>query len=1186
MALSNDLATLFAKTTQDKQETKKESTAYGKIVKQDGKEYVQLDGSDLLTPVSSTTVVQDGDRVIVTIKNHTAIVTGDLTNPSASNKEVEEIGNKISEFDIVIADKVSTEQLEAEMARIEQLRVNDLTATNAKFETIEGKVAEIDTIKADVIEVSGKVTAHEGEFTTLRADIADFKDVTAESIEAIEGEFHTLESDYATFEETVTNKLTANEATIKDLQTNKLDTTTANITYANIDFSNIKEAAIEKLFSDSGIIKDLIMSDGKVTGELVGVTIKGDLIEGNTVKADKLVIQGEDGLYYKLNVNALGETTASSDEKYQNGLDGSVIVAESITAEKVAVDDLVAFGATIGGFHIDDNALYSGVKSAIDNTTDGIFLGDDGQVNIGNSNNYLKFYKDQNGAYKLEIQASSIKFGASNTTIEEAIEEANNKINDMQIGGRNLLLDTATWYGNDSCGDSITSNIDSEKGTLTITSTGGTSDDAWYIPPLSDYDYNKRIRLIEENLQIGDSFIFSMKIKSSDSTVLPKIQFKTFLEYYDFVGNLSSEYSIIYYKGIWTESYANHADPVQIVLDFSECVGTYVLKEAKFEKSTILTEWTPAPEDIETAKWDAIYIAESDATDKANTAETNATNAAKEYTDDQITIVNKTITDEVAEINVTTNSISQKVSSVETTVSTKANASDVYSKTDVDSKINGIEIGGRNLLLDSKKQTGLSDQYLIASYTISEAPLTIGEQYTVSINITSTEERTGWSAYLGGGLYMLTSSFKPLTPGTNTYTETFTLRDHQHASGSLINIYASTTGSTQGSTPIAGTANVNWIKLEKGNKATDWTPAPEDIDSTINDKLDDFKIGGRNLIRNSAFLDDSNYWKLTASTSIDNEQTLNGHPSLYISVSDKTANAYMGAGNYSLPEKDGLTIKSGETWTISSWCYVEDVSTIDVAIGLEVKGYKEGVTSSSTIAGIFISPSNIVEGNWIRYTKTFTASEDFSKCYICSYVTRNGTVWWTDFKLEQGNKVTDWTPAPEDVDEAIETVIIETNVKTSNLDVKTDGIIAEVANVKTIQETTISSIGTINTDITSLKESVETKMDSNSVDIAINTALQNGVTQVNTTTGFTFNEDGLTISKTGKEMTTTIDENGMEIKRNEDTQLLANNEGVIAYDLHAKTYLIVGENSRFEDYTKNGKKQTGCFWIGDTEVSS
>ena len=51
-------------------------------------------------------------------------------------------------------------------------------------------------------------------------------------------------------------------------------------------------------------------------------------------------------------------------------------------------------------------------------------------------------------------------------------------------------------------------------------------------------------------------------------------------------------------------------------------------------------------------------------------------------------------------------------------------------------------------------------------------------------------------------------------------------------------------------------------------------------------------------------------------------------------------------------------------------------------------------------------------------------------------------------------------------------------------------------------------------------------------------------------------------------------------KANAEDVLVANSEGVKATDLHAKTYLIIGEGdgrSRFEDY---GIKRTGCFWVG------
>ena len=133
-------------------------------------------------------------------------------------------------------------------------------------------------------------------------------------------------------------------------------------------------------------------------------------------------------------------------------------------------------------------------------------------------------------------------------------------------------------------------------------------------------------------------------------------------------------------------------------------------------------------------------------------------------------------------------------------------------------------------------------------------------------------------------------------------------------------------------------------------------------------------------------------------------------------------------------------------------------------------------------------------------------------------------------------------------------------------------------------------INDINSQYTTLEEKVtSTKTTADGVQTEITKILNNGVNKVTTTTGYTLDDVGLTISKTGKEMSTQITEDGMAIYRDKDQtteeeMLLANSSGVYAYDLHAKTFLIVGESSRFEDYVKNNKKRTGCFWIGETEV--
>ena len=336
MTLSNDLLSQFAKVTKDNTKDKnKESTVYGTIVKYNDKHYAKLDGSDLLTPVSTTAEFKAGERVTVLLKNHSATVTGNASSPSARTGTVTDLDNKVSELAIVVADKIDAE--------------------------------------------------------------------------------------------------------------------TAKITYANIDFSNIGLAAIEQFYATSGIIKDLVIDDQTITGELVGVTIKGDLIEGNTIVADKLVIKGDNGLYYKLNTD--GVTTEAEQTDY-NSLNGSVIRAKSVTAEKISVSDLVAFDATIAGFKITDSSLYSGSKNSVSNTTRGVYLGKDGQVAFGEDNNYLKYQRDTDGSYKLAVSADSVVF-STGKNIAEAIDDIETKVDAVksvstttvtyQIGTSGTTAPTGTW---------------------------------------------------------------------------------------------------------------------------------------------------------------------------------------------------------------------------------------------------------------------------------------------------------------------------------------------------------------------------------------------------------------------------------------------------------------------------------------------------------------------------------------------------------------------------------------------------------------------------------------------------------------------------------------------------------------------------------------------------------------------
>ena len=416
MPLSTDLISQFVKVTKSEPEESKESTAYGTTVEYNGSIYVKLDGSDLLTPIVTTADVKSGERVTVMIKDHTATVTGNISSPAARTGDVKDLGNKISEFEIVIADKVSVEQLEAEIARIDSLVADNVTIK----ERLTASEAEIDTLIADNVVINEKLTAHDAsienlEATKIDAEIVEATYATIESLEATDAKFNNLESTYATIV-----SLDAQKARIDDLDAKKLSAEQADLKYANIDFTNIGKAAIENFYATSGIIKDLVIGDQTVTGKLVGVTIVGDLIEGGTVKADKLVVLGSDGLYYKLNTD--GVSTTAEQTEY-NSLNGSVITANTITADKINVKDLVAFDATIGGFNISDNAIYSGAKATIGNTTNGIYMDKDGQIAVGNGTSYLKYYKDTDGSYKLIISAESMMFSATGKTVDETISD-------------------------------------------------------------------------------------------------------------------------------------------------------------------------------------------------------------------------------------------------------------------------------------------------------------------------------------------------------------------------------------------------------------------------------------------------------------------------------------------------------------------------------------------------------------------------------------------------------------------------------------------------------------------------------------------------------------------------------------------------------------------------------------------
>ena len=440
MSLDKKVIKDFVAAVNKKEETKTPTILTGTVHREGGTVSVKIDGSESLTPVSTVINVEDGERVTLTIENHKAMITGNLSSPAARTKEVEGLKE-------VVANKVDTAQLKAikaevgeisgDVANFKETTTEKLTAQDAKIKKIDGDVAnfketttekltaqdaKIKKIDGDVANfketTTEKLTAQDAKIKKIDGDVANFKETTTEKLTAQDAKIKKIDGDVASFKETTTEKFKANEASIEDLKTGKLSAKDADLKYANIDFSNIGKTAMEYFYAQSGLIKDVTIGDATITGELVGVTISGDLIKGNTIVAEKLVIKGSDGLYYKLNTDGM---TVEKEQTDYNSLNGQVIRAKSITATKIDVKDLVAFGATIGGFKIGQDSIYSGVKESVGNTTRGIYMDNDGQFVFGDASQYVKFYRVSEGKYKLAIAVEDLFIGSK--SVAESIED-------------------------------------------------------------------------------------------------------------------------------------------------------------------------------------------------------------------------------------------------------------------------------------------------------------------------------------------------------------------------------------------------------------------------------------------------------------------------------------------------------------------------------------------------------------------------------------------------------------------------------------------------------------------------------------------------------------------------------------------------------------------------------------------
>lgn len=489
MALSSELVSKLVKITNNTEKKESVGNLYGTIVEYDNRKYVRLDGSDLLTPVVSTVDAKAGEKVIVNIVQHVATITGNVTSPAARTDDVKEIGSKVDSFEMVIADKASIKDLEAETARIDTLVAENVTIRDR----LTAGEAKIDDLEATNAEITGKLTANEADISKLKTDkldasTADITYATIKNLEAANAHINNLEATYGDFVDLTTEKLTAqdaeienlkadnvsitgrldvNEADIRTLNTDKanvkdLDATNANIenltaNKADIDLANVSNAWIEKGILKDGSIGEAAIGDGAITNAKIAdatieaakiKSINADNIIAGTLKTERLIITGPDG-----------QDSIVKAINIANGISEAEVNSQKIQAASIEVVDLSAFEAKIAGFDMSGNAIYSGKESIKDPnsgiyiSTTGIGMGDGSLT--GKKEAPLQAYAD--GSFKLIGKNS--KFDFNTVTGELDIEASSLKISSKTV---------ATTDDVDELRDEITTllRIESSRGTV------------------------------------------------------------------------------------------------------------------------------------------------------------------------------------------------------------------------------------------------------------------------------------------------------------------------------------------------------------------------------------------------------------------------------------------------------------------------------------------------------------------------------------------------------------------------------------------------------------------------------------------------------------------------------------------------------------------------------------------------
>lgn len=1070
--LSRSILKDFAKVTNDSGKTKETPKyARGTITGKGEAKYVQLDGSTVATPISEVVDAQEGDRVLVSIENHRAVILGNFSVSPSGRKEQEaldkaedaqngvnnaiEIGNAASEAAkeaskkaedaLTAASEVNAIAEEAKQAASDA----QLAADNASKQASEAKDAasKSEASSNEAKDAAGAAQAAVAgateEINKVKEDVGNVRNEIQQGLDQVGKDqaaiVEKIETEYT--KKTETTEVEVRLSTEISKKVGELKTTISQEYYGKSEISEITgklqsqitqnsngltsvASKMEHLQADTSAAQDLIDQalgqafDAQNAAKAAQDYANQALATANSAKeasdlanqkaaeaatkaeeARKVVEQADADLAAaRTKLKEAQENLQSIIDK--GGTEEEIAAAEKVVeAAQLAVNEALAnvaeaeYAATMAQKAAE--AAQIEADEALAYATNAKKKADSAQIVADNALEAARKAQEEAAALTNRISQAETKINQNAEAIElkASKDDIINSINELEIGGRNLIQNSfirtelnpdgtteeyicSTWASTFISASKLLNVLEPNKEyTMSFTAelTKRTTVPTLYSHTVGFLLYSGSSTDAEKDISIQTTKLKNVGDKEELSvtfTAPPNIN--------------NGKYILLIYTNRYT---TNGGNPVGF--------DTVKFTKIKLEKGNKATDWTPAPED---SNFDNLIIGARNFlldskegykftnNETINTATMSGTKVTSKATG-KISVYLKTEN----KLSITPNDIK--------------NSGENYSYS-LDVKITG-SFKGANTRMDFRDVASAAN----------------GKALDINILIPDDIPKNKWVRLSG------TAKANEAKPDP--------------AWGGLLAFGA------QDST-VGSTFEYRLVKFERGNKATDWTPAPEDIDAdidaidsnlknnyykktetdaaikvaadniklevketiteTVTTEIDKVEIGARNLVINSPnkVISPSGFTATNNTVFNDTTNKTGKRNDITITGEDTTTTNRL----IYYPKFAGITVEAGEIYTLS--LYIKASRSISITA---VSMNEASVTYWNQLKQVTTEYQKLIVT--VKINSSLSANRNNNFHIFISEKTFPFTISIHSLKIEKGNKATDWTPAPEDIESDI-----------------------------------------------------------------------------------------------------------------------------------------------------------------------